>query len=344
MAALLGVDVSHHQGNIDWDAWARFGVQFAICKATEGSGFKDDRFKYNLSNARRVGILAAAYHYQRSNASIASQISNIISAVPKWCPLIPDVEANSGDIHLTNNMVINLERNGYNVPLLYLPRWYWQQIGSPNMRQLPPLWSSRYPDNVIQDLQKEYADVEKNYPHFWNGYGEQAVGLLQFTSSARVAGKSRIDGNAFRGTKQGLADLLAGKRVTIPPVNNKPPVKGKDDVGHVDSISTKAAMTIATAVRNTPISPAYGQGQLVMRNVLQDIRRSNRVQEAEAKAMRATIGSLVQMLAQQGKDVSGAVQALDRELKAIREEISNTEEPAEVDQEDPEFQEMLKRD
>src|SRR5690606_39456534 len=42
--------------------------------------------------------------------------------------------------------------------------------------------------------------------HYWDGYGGLRVVVLQFTSSARVAGRSPIDGNAFRGT---LAQLRA---------------------------------------------------------------------------------------------------------------------------------------
>ena len=32
-----GVDVSHYQGNIDWDQLEAQGIQFAYIKATEGS-------------------------------------------------------------------------------------------------------------------------------------------------------------------------------------------------------------------------------------------------------------------------------------------------------------------
>ena len=111
--------------------------------------------------------------------------------------MIPDVEANSGSVSLTRDIVKRLRAAGYRVPLLYLPRWYWQQIGSPSLAGLPPLWSSRYPDNKIGGIKDEYRDVP---PHFWDGYGGLPVAVLQFTSSARVAGRAPIDGNAYRGT------------------------------------------------------------------------------------------------------------------------------------------------
>ena len=39
-----GIDVSHHQGAIDWQAVARDGVQFAYLKATEGTTFTDPAY------------------------------------------------------------------------------------------------------------------------------------------------------------------------------------------------------------------------------------------------------------------------------------------------------------
>ena len=44
-----GVDVSHHQGKIDWDTLARQDIQFAYIKATEGSNFKDKIFRKTFS-------------------------------------------------------------------------------------------------------------------------------------------------------------------------------------------------------------------------------------------------------------------------------------------------------
>ncbi|EIF00152.1 glycoside hydrolase family 25 protein [Saccharomonospora glauca] len=200
---IFGIDISHHQGSFDVERAAREGIDFFIFKATEGSSFVDPRFAENVAKARRTGKPFAAYHYQRSGASAAAQVAHVRKVVSPTIPVIPDVEANSGSISLTRDIVARLRAAGYSVPLLYLPRWYWQQIGSPSLAGLPPLWSSRYPDNVIGDIRDEYADVP---PHFWDGYGGLRVAVLQFTSSARVAGRAPIDGNAYRGT---LAQLRA---------------------------------------------------------------------------------------------------------------------------------------
>jgi hypothetical protein len=203
---VFGLDISHHQDlGLDLARCRREGIEFVFIKATEGSGFVDSEFAANLAEARAAGLLVAAYHYVRSTAPASAQVAHIQRVIPRDVPVIPDVEANSGAIGLTREFVTRLREAGYTVPLLYLPRWYWQQIGAPPLVGLPPLWSSRYPDNVIGSIAEEWADVPARY---WDGYGGLSVAVLQFTSSVRIAGHQPLDANAFRGTRDQLAQLL----------------------------------------------------------------------------------------------------------------------------------------
>jgi hypothetical protein len=202
----FAIDISHHQDkNLSLAAARRDGCELAILKAGEGATFIDPDFASNLAEARAAGQLVAAYWYQRSSATAAQHVAKILSVVPLDVPIIPDVEANSGGVQLTRDLVAQLRAAGYKVPLLYLPRWYWQQIGSPSLAGLPPLWSSRYPNNVVGLLASEWADVPASY---WDGYGGLDVGLLQFTSSASIDGYAPLDASAFRGTRAQLAALL----------------------------------------------------------------------------------------------------------------------------------------
>lgn len=205
---VFGLDISHHQDlGLDLARCKREGISFVFLKATEGNTFLDSEFAANLAEARRAGLLVAAYHYVRASAGASLQVAWISQHVPKNVPIILDVEKNSGAIALTRDLVARLRAAGYRVPLLYLPRWYWQQIGSPSLVGLPPLWSSRYPDNVVGTLQDEWADVPA---HYWDGYGGLGVAVLQFTSSAAIAGHQPLDANAYRGTYQQLTALLGG--------------------------------------------------------------------------------------------------------------------------------------
>lgn len=205
----FGLDISHHQDlRLDLAQCRREGIEFVFIKATEGATFVDSAFGANLAEARAAGQLVAAYHYVRASVAASDQVAWISRHVPLDVPVIPDVEANSGGIALTREVVNRLRGAGYTVPLLYLPRWYWQQIGSPSLAGLPPLWSSRYPDNVQGTIADEWADVPATY---WNGYGGLDVSVLQFTSSARIAGHAPLDANAYRGTRAQLAALMGGE-------------------------------------------------------------------------------------------------------------------------------------
>lgn len=211
---IFGLDISHHQGDRpqSWfNAAKAEGIEYIILKATEGTGFTDSRFQANLTKARNAGMLVAAYHYQRSAFSAVAQVEHIKRNIPRDVPVIPDVEHGSGSASLTRQIVDELLRAGYKVPVTYFPRWYWQQIGSPSLVGLPPLWSSRYPDNTQGGLWDEYNDAPSSY---WNGFGGLPVAILQFSSSGRVAGYAPLDLNAFNGSRNELNRLFGG--VSIP--------------------------------------------------------------------------------------------------------------------------------
>lgn len=205
---LYGVDISHHQGSFPVDRLRSEGFSFVIFKATEGSGFTDSRFAANVAAAETAGIHYAAYHYQRAGISASAQVANIKRVVPKDCPVIPDVESSSGGVGLTRQIVRLLREAGYHVPLSYIPRWYWDgHLGRPSLEGLPPLWSSRYVTGGGYASQI-YEGVPS---HYWDGYGSNTVAVLQYSSSATVAGRTPIDVNAFRGTRDELAALFTGE-------------------------------------------------------------------------------------------------------------------------------------
>lgn len=90
-----GVDVSSYQGRIDWPVLSRQGVDFAIIKATEGSGDEDEQFETNWTNARANGLVVGAYHFLSFDSSAETQVENIFRTVPVepgTLPLTVDVE------------------------------------------------------------------------------------------------------------------------------------------------------------------------------------------------------------------------------------------------------------
>ena len=51
---LKGVDVSSYQGEIDWQRLSEQDIDLAFIKATEGSGYTDERFESNLESRQRI--------------------------------------------------------------------------------------------------------------------------------------------------------------------------------------------------------------------------------------------------------------------------------------------------
>ncbi|MBT9778007.1 glycoside hydrolase family 25 [Clostridium sp. MCC353] len=78
-----GVDVSHYQGEIDWNALSGQGIQFAFIKASEGSGHVDENFAGNWENVKETGIYSGAYHFFSFDSPGDSQADLFISTVPK---------------------------------------------------------------------------------------------------------------------------------------------------------------------------------------------------------------------------------------------------------------------
>jgi lysozyme len=80
---IQGIDVSHHQGPIDWAKLPGQGVDFAYLKASEGGDFRDQQFEENWRNASAAGIKRGAYHFFTLCRGGAEQAANFIAAVPK---------------------------------------------------------------------------------------------------------------------------------------------------------------------------------------------------------------------------------------------------------------------
>ncbi len=84
-----GVDVSWHQGAIDWQALAADDVAFAYIKATEGGDHVDERFAFNWEHAGAAGLYRGAYHFFTQCRPGAQQAANFIAVVPRAAVALP---------------------------------------------------------------------------------------------------------------------------------------------------------------------------------------------------------------------------------------------------------------
>lgn len=110
---IQGIDVSHHQGAIRWQALPGQGVDFAYIKASEGGDHRDRRFAENWAGARAAGIRRGAYHFFTLCRPGADQAANFIAAVPAE----PDALPPAVDLEFMGNCARAVTRESFHAEL-----------------------------------------------------------------------------------------------------------------------------------------------------------------------------------------------------------------------------------
>jgi lysozyme len=93
--AVEGIDVSHWQGDVDWQAVKKSGRKFAFAKATEGRSMVDEKFERNWKNMKEAGIIRGAYHFAKPTSAAKPQARHFHKTVkpePGDLPLVLDLE------------------------------------------------------------------------------------------------------------------------------------------------------------------------------------------------------------------------------------------------------------
>lgn len=75
------IDVSHHNGVINWTAVKRANIPYAFIKATEGASFTDNMFITNWNTARSQNIHVGGYHFYRPDVAYQLQVQNFVSTL-----------------------------------------------------------------------------------------------------------------------------------------------------------------------------------------------------------------------------------------------------------------------
>jgi hypothetical protein len=207
---LLGIDVHpKFQAGLNIEQVRAEGFDFMAVKLSEAT----DAYA-GLDWLRRgaaCGLICLGYHYLRpgNEAGQAAVFCRQLASAGS-VPGMLDAEALAGDGHSATLKVDGIRRflaecanRGAHVPLLYLPHWYWERMGSPDLTGLPTLWASGYVNGTgyASNLYKAVT------PARWAGYGNLPVAVLQFTETAKVAGQT-IDADVFLGTRDEFASLL----------------------------------------------------------------------------------------------------------------------------------------
>ncbi len=127
---IYGIDVSHHQGKIEWEKvkkWKNKKLDFVYIKATEGATYIDKTYKTNIKEAKENDFLVGSYHYFRTTSSIENQFQNFIKTIDKskqdLIPLI-DVEEKTNwtnkEFHKNFKAFLNMVENYFGQkPMIY---------------------------------------------------------------------------------------------------------------------------------------------------------------------------------------------------------------------------------
>ncbi len=124
-----GIDISHHQGKVDWDAFFNNSdstIRFIYCKVTEGESLKDREWKNNHARLSQEKIPHGGYHFFRPSVSAVAQANHFLREYDyskTSLPPVLDVEVDAqSDAILIENMKVWLnlvERATGKRPVIY---------------------------------------------------------------------------------------------------------------------------------------------------------------------------------------------------------------------------------
>lgn len=159
-AGKKGIDVSKHQGKIDWGKVKSSDVEFAMIRAGyswyEGGITEDERFKYNIENALKnkipVGIYVYAYDKTAGAAEKSAETAvKMLKSYDISLPVVYDIEDSQYSrfdkaelTDIVNAFCRTVENSGYRA-------WWYTYTSFANTRLNPskidyPLWIADYRD------------------------------------------------------------------------------------------------------------------------------------------------------------------------------------------------------
>ncbi|MCT4559742.1 MAG: GH25 family lysozyme [Crocinitomicaceae bacterium] len=134
----MGIDVSHHQGSVDWELlFNKLGydtiIRFVYCKATESLTHVDTKWEHNRKTLNGLGIMNGGYHFFDGKARPREQAAHFLAHwKPREIDLPPvlDVETEGfSDSDLIAKMKIWMtvveEQTGYR-PIIYTSLNYYE--------------------------------------------------------------------------------------------------------------------------------------------------------------------------------------------------------------------------
>lgn len=195
-----GVDVSSHQhpdgAPIDWSVVAKWGVDYAYIKATEGDSYVNPYFGEDWRGAGAAGLLRGAYHFAHPRlplwtATYDAQAFLLTTGPftgPADLPPVLDLEDTGGLsgadlVAWADAWMDEITRQTGRWPMIYSASWYLDGfVGGAAALGDHPIWIAEYSD----------LGYPERIPSGWSRWT-----MWQFTPSAQIPGISGpVDLNA----------------------------------------------------------------------------------------------------------------------------------------------------
>ena len=197
---IVGIDVSHYQGNINWSKVEfvanKYPIEFVFIRATQGTDKKDSQFENNWEKSKKYNFFRGAYHYYRPNENSLEQAENFIKTVKLSegdLPPVLDIEKMPKTQSIDNlklglhRFLDKIEAHYHTKPIIYSGEKYYEDFLKDEFSDYV-FWIANY--NFIE------AEINPDY-QFW-----------QFTEQGQVKGISeKVDINIFNGNFEDLRDL-----------------------------------------------------------------------------------------------------------------------------------------
>lgn len=208
-ATVEGVDVSSHQGNVNWSSLWSSGVKFAYVKATEGTSYTNPYFTQQYNGSYNIGMIRGAYHFALpDNSSGAAQANYFVDHGGGWSgdgktlPGVLDIEYNpygATCFGLSQSAMVNWirdftsrykARTGRDAVIYTTTDWWTTCTGNNGgFGNTNPLWIARY------------SSSPGGLPAGWGFHT-----FWQYTSTGPIVG----DHNSFNGSIDRLKALANG--------------------------------------------------------------------------------------------------------------------------------------
>lgn len=184
LAEVEGIDVSHHNGPVDWAAVKNNSVGFAYVKASEGMDDKDPLFSANWSSLSQQGVPRGAYHFYITEDDPQEQAKLFLSVYqPQTGDLLPaiDIEllgkGTTKDAPQKLAAFVDLIRTAIGAsPVIYTSARFWDT----DMASSPELLAA------IKDCPLWIAEYEVAAPKIPEGWARWTI--WQWDSGKKVPG------------------------------------------------------------------------------------------------------------------------------------------------------------